>query len=497
MNDLKNHLSIGNVILVIKNNAKNKISAIQSEVFCALFDIDDISETTVNNYCTGYRAIGDKFVQKYIVMQNRYKTDKTAFKDVVYNILNILEGIIYRGNINDSTKLKDICIKLYNIAKNDTNVDSKYTNELYALINSNNLYEGFVKIICYAVLENKQPLYEDEKNRAIIELTLENTNISTKDLEEFLSLQFKEGINFNHSINQLVKKNNPYACFDLATMEYRGEVSGKPRYSKSYELFLKASEQNHPAANWMIANMIINKKIGNGSKEEIKLAWKYLKKAESLGSLAATNTIGICYREGIGVKKDIKKAVRYFEKAAKDNYVYAYNNLGKYYESIKNYKKAFKYYLKSADLGESWAANKVGEMYRQGIGVEEDIKKAYEYYSISEDTSIREICYYSKYNLAKYFLLNGSGIANIEKDEERGIELLEEASKENILEASLELLFIYVEYYIKTKEEKYKELVQKYIDRIETNEKYDENIKKEIDEKIKEMTKINSIKIDI
>lgn len=439
MNDLHDHLSMGNVILVIKNVAKSKISAIQSEVFCALFDVDDINETTVNNYCTGYRAIGSQFVEKYIVLQNRYNKDKTAFDDIVKNIVNILEGYIYNENVNSSKKLKEVCVKLYNIAKNDKNVGSKYTNELYELISKNKLYEAFIKIICYAVLENTQPVYYSDENRAVIELALENTNISIKDLEEFLSLQLKEGINYSHSIKQLVNKNNPYACFELATMEYRGEIAGKPRYGESYNLFLKAAENNHPGANWMIANMIINKKIGNRTEDEIKLAWKYLKNAENLGSIAAINTIGLCYKEGIGVKKDVKKALKCFQKAAKNEYVYAFNNLGKNYEDIKNYKKAFNEYLKSANLGESWAANKIGEMYRLGLGTEKNLKKAYEYYTVSADAPIREICWYSKYNLAKYFYLNGSAIANIEKDFNKAVELLEEASINGIKEAKQEL----------------------------------------------------------
>ena len=443
MNDLNSHLSIGNVILVIKNTAKSKISAIQSEVFCALFDIDDISETTVNNYCTGYRAIGSRFVQKYIVLQNKYKVDNSVFDKIIRNVLNILEGIIYLDNANSSARLKTVCLKLYNIAKNDKNVESRFTRELYSLINKNNLYECFIKMICYAVLENKQPVYYNEKNRAVIELALENTNISIKDLEDFLSLKLKEGINYIHSIKLLVKENNPYACFELAFMEYRGEIAGIPRYGKSYDLFLKAAEQNHPAANWMIANMIINKKTGNRTEDEIKLAWEYLKKAETLGSIAAINSIGLCYKEGIGVEKNAKKALNYFEKAAKNNYAYAFNNLGKYYEHLKKYKKAFNQYIKSANLGESWAANKIGEMYRQGIGTEKNLKKAYEYYIIAEETSIREICWYSKYNLAKYFYLNGSAVANIEQDFNKAIELLEEASKNGIVQAQYELNHLY------------------------------------------------------
>lgn len=432
MNDMYKHLSLGNVILTIKNHAKNKTSAIQTEVFCALFNIADINETTVNNYCTGYRSIGNNYIQIYINLENKYKIDKTVFKPIVYNILNIIEGRIYKDEINNSTRLKEILLKLYNIAKNDASVRTSITDKLHSLITENNLYQAFVIILLYAVLENKQPIYENQTKTKMIELVLEDTNISTKDLQEFLMLELKEGIKFYHSIKILAEKDNPYACFKLATMEYMGEITGEPRYSKSYDLFIKAAKKNHPAANWMVANIIIKNKIGIATDEDLKFAWKYLKKAEKLGNLAAINTIGICYKEGIGVEQNLKKALIYFKKSAKGNYVYALNNLGKYYEEGKNLKEAFKFYRKSADLGESWAANKTGEMYRLGKGTKKDLKKAFEYYQKSAETSIKEICWYSKYNLAKYYYLNGCITANIEKNEEKAKKLLEEVRKHEI-----------------------------------------------------------------
>ncbi len=497
MNDLKNHLSIGNVILVIKSAAKNKTSAIQSEVFCALFDIDDISDTTVNNYCTGYRSIGNEYVQRYIILQEKFKKDNKVYEKVIYNVLNILEGVLYKDKINNSLKLKQVCLKLYNIAKNDNNIDIKLTNNIYSYIINGDLYNAFIKIINYAILENKQPLYESDRKRALIELTLENTNISTQDLEKFLSLKMNEGINYYYSLKSLVDENNAYACFELATLEYRGEITGSSRYNISYDLFLKAANQNHPAANWMVANMIINKKIGNYSKDEIGLAWRYLKNAEALGNIAAINTIGLCYKNGIGVKKDLKKALKYFEKAGKEQYAYSFNNLGKYYEEIKEYKKAFKYYIKSADLGESWAANKIGEMYREGKGIKKDLINAFKYYKISEDTSYKEICWYSKYNLAKYFYLHGSAIANIEKNEEKAIKMFTDASNHGIIYASIELLYIYCEKYKQTNDTTYKGLMLEYINKIETHSQFSKSIKKEIESKLNDISNFESLKINM
>ena len=57
LNNNDNHLSLGNLFNIIKNISKNKSSAIQTELFYILFNIDNISETTVNNYCTGFLSI--------------------------------------------------------------------------------------------------------------------------------------------------------------------------------------------------------------------------------------------------------------------------------------------------------------------------------------------------------------------------------------------------------------------------------------------------------
>ena len=123
LNDNYSHLSLGNVINVIKEESKNKTSAIQSEVFCALFNLDYINESTVNNYCVGSRSIGNDYKQIYINLQKKYQQDEKIFIPIISNILTIISGTIYDINniklINENTSLKNIDYKLYNISKND------------------------------------------------------------------------------------------------------------------------------------------------------------------------------------------------------------------------------------------------------------------------------------------------------------------------------------------------------------------------------------------
>lgn len=159
LNDGYSHLSLGNVINVIKEESKNKSSAIQGEIFCAIFSADYINNSTVNNYCIGSRGIGDNYKQIYINLRKKFDKDKTVFKEIICNILTIVEGVIYSENdinvINQNEELKNICCKLYNIGKNDASVNSDHICLFRELYKNENYYELFANLIMFAVLEKK------------------------------------------------------------------------------------------------------------------------------------------------------------------------------------------------------------------------------------------------------------------------------------------------------------------------------------------------------
>lgn len=490
LNNNQNHLSLGNFCRIIKENSLNKTYANQSNIFCTILNIENISESTINNYCIGCRSIGSNYKELYHNYKHNYAKDKNYMLDIILNLLSILNGYIYTEEykklvfINNNQNLIKTVKKLYNIGKNDKTIPSTFINKLNNLITNNNYYESITEILFYIILEKKQPIYIENLINETIENILINTNISINDLENFLNLHFKDGINYIYSLKKLSSENNPYACFELGLMEYLGQITGIPRFNKAYEYFLIASSYNHPRANYLIGKMLLNKKIGTLSTKDIELALKYLKTAESLGNIASLNTLGLYY---LNTKKNEKKAIDYFKQASKYDYVYAFNNLGLIEERKNNYKEAFYYYEKSANLNESWACNKLGELYRLGIGTEKNIKKAFYYYNQSINVPISLINYYAKYNLAKYFYLNGNYEANIEKNELLALEYLNDASNNNILDSSIELLYYYTNNFQLEK-------INHYISLIEHHPKYNQNIKKIIEEsliKLKEKEPIN------
>lgn len=492
LNDNYSHLSLGNIISVIKEESKNKTSAIQSEVFCAIFNIDYMNESTVNNYCIGSRSIGNDYKQIYINLKRKYEKDNTIFLDIIDNLLTIINGSIYDikniETINKNNCLKNITNKLYNISKNDFYVPIELTTKFRELINKENYYTLFIEMLFYAILEKKQPLYEDEIIKNVIETILQNTDISVNDLQNFLLLELNEGINFSHSIRNLANNNNPYALYQLGILEYRGEFTGTPRYDKAYKYFENAALNNHPSAYWMLGNMIIKEKIGN---KDYKKAIEYFEKAKNLGNIAAINSLGICYKNGYGVKKDINKAINYFTEAASKNYAYAYNNLGAYYETQKNYNEAYNYFYKSANLFESYACNKIGEYER----LKGNKKEALKYYEKALESTIREITPWTYYNIAKYYYLEGDLETNILKDIDKAIKYFEKSLC--LIESLYELLLIYFEKYLKNNKVEYLNKIYYYKNLIENHPNYNLKIKKTIEDKLIDLKQKEEINIPI
>ncbi len=494
LNNNDNHLSLGNLFNIIKNISINKSSAIQTEIFCILFNIDSISETTVNNYCTGYRSINHEYKQIYLNYKKKYFTDKTIMLDIINNLLSIIDGYIYNfeniSSINNLDSLKFLCHKLHKLAKNDIYVTNKFKKDILNHLNKHKYYEALSEMLFFIILDKKQPIYSSEEINETIEEIIKNTNLGINDLKKYLNIKFKEGISFIPSLKKLAEENNPYAYHELGNLEYTGQIKGYPDYEKAYYYHKIAASFNHPTSYWMLSHMILNKKIGSLNDEDINLSWEYLKKAESLDSISAINTLGICYLYGYNPKKiiDNNKAILYFEKAAKKNYIYAYNNLGKIYEEKKDYQKAFEYFLKSADQEESWACNKIGEYYRQGIYIKPNLEKAFKYYSLGLNTPITNRCPWNAYNLVKYFYMEGNSTIGIKKDIDKSISLLENNYNLNhnfkVLNSEL-LLYLYYEKYLTSRNQEYLNKVNYYLNILNNSDIFDIKKKQSIEDHLK------------
>ncbi len=447
LNTNDNYLSFGNVFRIIKEETNSNNMFLQADLFAIIFNTYNIADSTVNNYCTGLRAINSKYKNYFKEIKNKFEKDKNILIITIGKILELIEGKeidvdnITIKQINENFKLKHICNRLYNISKNDSDVSIILSNELYKNLEENNLYDFMAQVLFYVILDKKQPIYINEQLNDIIEKSIYDTNISFNDIQDFIKIQLNSGILSIRGIKELAKKNNPFACFEIASMEFYGIITGKARYEEAYKYYKIAAEHNHPVANWAIGYLYYEGYIGNKSKRDLYLAFKYFNKARKLKCSNAFNSFGLIILNGNmpHIKKNKDKAIEMFEKAKSLGNIYAYNNLGKIFEEEKNYKKAYEYYLVSANLGESWAANKIGDFFRKGIVGTKDLKKAFDYYTISSESPKFILYPWSKYNLAKYFYENGNLEIGVKQDINKAIELLEDISDE-LNEANKELM---------------------------------------------------------
>lgn len=388
----KNILSLGNICNCIKEVSCGK-SAMQKEIFCVLFNTNDINNSTVNNYIIGIRAIGVLYKKVYIDLYNKYKEDKNIFCDIVINIISLLDEKIYNINenkldfINNNYNFNNLCIKILDICNKDNSLSEDFVNKLNNFVKYNNLYDMFVLALYHSIVINKQPIF----------VTDVNVSFNKKELEDYMKVKLYEGVSYVSSLILLSKNKNMYACAEIGSLAYDGLINGNADYNMAYKYYLIAADKGHPKACYMIANLIYKGFV----KENVNIMWKYLNKGIKLGSNAAINLKGFCYLNGVNPKNIINKnkAIEYFNEASKSGYAFAYNNLGYIYEKDNDMNKAIEYYKISADLGNSWALNKMGEYYRN----KGDMETAYLYYTMSNDAPINERCKWAKYNLEKYY----------------------------------------------------------------------------------------------
>lgn len=427
-----NYLSLGNLFRVIKEEAININNFWQSDLFSAFFETETIADSTVNNYCTGFRAINSIYKNYFVQKQNSFRKNDKVLIPTISKMMDLIYDNPYSESsytvekINSDPRLHNICTRLYSISKNDSDVTNQLSKTLHDYLESKNLYYFMCEILFYTIIEKKQPIYVDSSINQFIEKSIYNTNISSAEIEQFIQIQLNSGIWSIRGINELAKQNNSFACFEMASMEFYGIITGKPRYEKAYEYYKIAASSNHPVANWAIGYLYYKGYIGKQSKHDLYQALKYFNKSRKLNCSNSFNSLGLIILNGKfpHIKPNKKRATELFEQAASMGNVYSYNNLGKLSEKEKDYKKAFEYYQISANLGDSWANNKLGEFYRNGLYVKKDMKKAFDYYTTSSQSARFTLCPWSCYNLAKYFYKDGVIELGIKQDLSKVHELL-------------------------------------------------------------------------
>ena len=145
------------------------------------------------------------------------------------------------------------------------------------------------------------------------------------------------------------------------------------------------AEQGDADAKYALAMKYI---YADGVEEDNVKAAELLEQAAEEGHREAAYHLGICYHYGYGVEKDIKTAYQLYLRSALQGYGKGFDLVGDFYaEGLgvrQNYREAIKWYLDATVSSDpdavSYAEYKMAGCLAHGLGVEKDEEKAVELY---------------------------------------------------------------------------------------------------------------------
>ena len=147
------------------------------------------------------------------------------------------------------------------------------------------------------------------------------------------------------------EKKDGASYYDLAKTH-----SGEGEDEKAFECYLKAAELGYSPAYYNVALAYLD---GNGVKKDFDKAFQWFKKAADSGDTYARLKLAECYKRGAGCPKDYSEAMAL-------------------YQQIANSKRG------RGNIGEvGMAEYEIGNMYLKGLGVEVDLRKAYDYFKLA------------------------------------------------------------------------------------------------------------------
>jgi len=182
----------------------------------------------------------------------------------------------------------------------------------------------------------------DKKNLAD---ALYNGCDAPEEIDSDLPDRVDEAVRLYEGIS--TEKKDGASYYDLGRM-YSREVSEE----KAFEYYMKAAELGHTPAYYAVAASYLN---GEGVERDFDKAFEWFWKAADSGDTSAKLKLAECYKRGAGCERDYAAAMALYQQVAGE-------------KSIKRYS--------FADVAEY----EIGNMYLKGLGVEVDLRKAYDYF---------------------------------------------------------------------------------------------------------------------
>ena len=142
----------------------------------------------------------------------------------------------------------------------------------------------------------------------------------------------------------------------------------------------------------------------NGKPEDEEKAVKWYLKAAEQGHAKAQYMIGECYFAGRGVDEDEDEAAEWYLKAAEQGHAKAQFELGRIYYLADGYDEAAQWYLEAAKQGHAEAQQQIGVFYEYGWGVPSDDDEAEKWYLKAAEQGNAE----AQLSLGEFYSKNGN-----------------------------------------------------------------------------------------
>lgn len=233
----------------------------------------------------------------------------------------------------------------------------------------------------------------------------------------------------------------PHALIELAYNYASGDVLAKD-LQKSIELIDEALSKKYDRAATFASDCFERGQLSADGAPDYERSLHYLLKGAEFDNQQCIEKLGQYYRMGIGTEPNYEVAISYMEKGiALFQSSFAIIELAMCYEAglgvEEDLSKAFELYQKAAEQNDAYAHFQIGNYYQNGVFTdgEPNYEMAFEQYEISFEMGY----HYAGYSLGLYFL-NGYGV---EQNIEKGLELLHEQLEAQNVKAAVDIALYY------------------------------------------------------
>lgn len=174
-------------------------------------------------------------------------------------------------------------------------------------------------------------------------------------------------------VSELCEAHLPEAYY-LRGIFYEDGTGVEQDYQKAYFSYRLAANWDFPPA---YNNMARLHHLGLGTGQSDKLASSMNMMAANLGYKHAMYHLAHEYFDGLGVEQNNETGFAWLRKAADGGCVRAIVELADLHLDIEDYVTAFKFYSLAAKKNHPRATYVLHQFYREGLGVEKDIEKAF------------------------------------------------------------------------------------------------------------------------